>query len=199
MRNYAICLSCLFLLALTVQPGNVQAAEPTPPSSLTPPPQSPKQSKFFPSFNEDTGKAAESTPPPALMLPSSRQVQSENAQAAEQNLPDSATMQKNITAIQKSAARGDARSQFRMGLMYEFGIGVSENKKLAAIWYGKAAKQEHGRAQEMLSKLVQTERDIKQSEAGTNRPANKPMFFPKENENNNPGALPLNKTSPNHL
>src|SRR6266850_203956 len=43
---------------------------------------------------------------------------------------------------QKSAARGDAQSQYFLGLMYENGTGgMSKSEKDALIWYRKAADQ----------------------------------------------------------
>jgi TPR repeat protein len=201
MPKYAAILCCVFLLTVLTQAGNVQAAESKLPSSLTPPPQPQKTSNFFPTLPD---KATESKPPTQWMHPSSSQVQSGNTQTAEQvpsNLP---VIQNNLVAIQKSAERGDARSQFRLGLMYEFGIGVVENKKMAATWYGKAAKQEHGRAQEMLSKLAQTERDIRQNEAEFNKQTDTSTHFRKypntfKESKDNQGALPMTKTSPGHM
>lgn len=40
----------------------------------------------------------------------------------------------------KSAQAGDARSQFRLGIMYAKGLGVPRNKETAYYWYKKADK-----------------------------------------------------------
>ena len=198
MRNgcpaWAVCLCCLFLLSLTAQAGNIQAAQPAPPSPLPLPAKQAKPPKFFPALPD---KAAEPAPPAAKWIqPPSRQGQGENAQAGKQIMPDVPVIQNNLGTIQKSAEQGDAKAQFRLGLMYEFGIGVAENKKLAASWYSKAAKQEHGRAQEMLSKLAQTERELRKNEAEFNKPANKFML---QNEDAKPDDSSLMKTHPGHI
>jgi len=46
-----------------------------------------------------------------------------------------------------SAARGDARSQFNLGLMYANGQGVSQSYGEAAKWYRLSADQGHDKAQ----------------------------------------------------
>ena len=40
----------------------------------------------------------------------------------------------------KSAQAGDARSQFRLGILYAKGLGVPQNKETAYYWYKKADK-----------------------------------------------------------
>ena len=42
------------------------------------------------------------------------------------------------------AEQGDAQAQFNLGVMYDYGQGVSQNHREAVKWYRKAA--EHGRA-----------------------------------------------------
>lgn len=51
----------------------------------------------------------------------------------------------------KAAERGDADSQFALGLMYENGDGVPEDYAEAAKWYRKAAKQGDADAQHNLA------------------------------------------------
>ena len=50
----------------------------------------------------------------------------------------------------KAAEQGFPEAQFQLGEMYYFGIGVIENKRLAAEWYRKAAEQGHAIAQNNL-------------------------------------------------
>lgn len=45
------------------------------------------------------------------------------------------------------AETGDKESQFKIGSMYEFGIGTQKNQDKALEWYGKAAKQGHALAE----------------------------------------------------
>ena len=39
------------------------------------------------------------------------------------------------------AEQGDVFSQFVLGYMYEYGLGVSQNSKEAVKWYGESARQ----------------------------------------------------------
>jgi TPR repeat protein len=50
-------------------------------------------------------------------------------------------------------AKGDARSQYAMGVMAENGFGMPKNPKLAADWYLKAAKQGNTDAQYNLGAM----------------------------------------------
>jgi TPR repeat protein len=45
------------------------------------------------------------------------------------------------------ADQGNARAQFNLGLMYDEGRGVAQNKAEALKWYGLAANQGHAIAQ----------------------------------------------------
>ncbi|MBI3453859.1 MAG: sel1 repeat family protein [Rhodospirillales bacterium] len=51
------------------------------------------------------------------------------------------------------AERGDIRSQFNMGMMYERGFGVEKNEAEAARWYRRAAEQGYAFAQHSLGLL----------------------------------------------
>ena len=48
------------------------------------------------------------------------------------------------------AAQGDARAQFKLGVMYRHGEGVPKDVQEAVTWYRKAAEQGHVRAQNNL-------------------------------------------------
>jgi TonB family protein len=52
-----------------------------------------------------------------------------------------------IPELRKAAERGDAQSQYVLGLAYEFGKGVSVDPAQAVQWYRKAADQEYPGAQ----------------------------------------------------
>lgn len=49
--------------------------------------------------------------------------------------------------FRKAAEKGYDRAQFRLGLCYDYGIGVSENRTQAVYWYRKAAEKGYDRAQ----------------------------------------------------
>jgi TPR repeat protein len=53
-------------------------------------------------------------------------------------------------------------AQYSLGLIYELGLGVEQNKDIAVKWYKKAAKKNHREAQYRLGKLFDIEqtRDI---------------------------------------
>ena len=52
-------------------------------------------------------------------------------------------------------AKGDARSQYAMGVMAENGFGMPKNPRLAADWYLKAAKQGNTDAQYNLGAMYE--------------------------------------------
>lgn len=53
----------------------------------------------------------------------------------------------------KAAEQGNAEAQFRLGILYETGIGVDKNYSAAAKWYRKAAEQGHAQAQNNLGRM----------------------------------------------
>lgn len=57
-----------------------------------------------------------------------------------------------------AAEEGHADSQFNLGLMYEKGIGVSQDEREAVVWYQKAALQGHSYAQFNLAVLYENGR-----------------------------------------
>ncbi|HSR55349.1 MAG TPA: SPOR domain-containing protein [Alphaproteobacteria bacterium] len=59
---------------------------------------------------------------------------------------------------QPLAAKGDAASQFNLGLMYETGRGVKKDPAKALIWYRKAAKQGHARAKNNIRMIHTNDR-----------------------------------------
>lgn len=66
-----------------------------------------------------------------------------------------------------AAEEGHADSQFNLGLMYEQGIGVSQDEREAVVWYEKAALQGHSYAQFNLAVLYENGRgtDVNFAEA----------------------------------
>jgi|GEM_PF-3094115 TPR repeat protein len=57
--------------------------------------------------------------------------------------------------LQKSAKKGQADAQTKLGVMYEKGVGVTKNYKKAIEWYKKAAEQEFAEAQYNLGVIYQ--------------------------------------------
>jgi len=55
--------------------------------------------------------------------------------------------------VRKSAEEGDASAQYRLGLLYDGGVGVPQNYGQAKEWFEKAAKQGHVGAQADLGTL----------------------------------------------
>src|SRR5210317_344499 len=67
-------------------------------------------------------------------------------------LPQKAFAQRNKGAAafnlhQSKANQGVADAQFSLGLLYERGVGTSQDTKQAVNWYTKAAEQGHVEAQ----------------------------------------------------
>ena len=56
----------------------------------------------------------------------------------------------------KLAEQGNADAQYRLGRMYDEGIGVSQDYKQAVLWFAKAAEQGDTKAQNCLG-LMYTE------------------------------------------
>jgi uncharacterized protein len=55
--------------------------------------------------------------------------------------------------VRKSAEAGNASAQYRLGLLYDGGVGVPQNYRQAKEWFEKAAKQGHVGAQADLGTL----------------------------------------------
>ena len=53
------------------------------------------------------------------------------------------------------AEQGHARAQFMLGAMYEFGLGLPQNNKIAVKWYRLAAEQGNADAQHKLGLTYQ--------------------------------------------
>jgi hypothetical protein len=55
--------------------------------------------------------------------------------------------------VRKSAEAGNASAQYRLGLLYDGGVGVPQDYRQAKEWFEKAAKQGHVVAQADLGTL----------------------------------------------
>jgi len=58
-----------------------------------------------------------------------------------------------LETLMFEAQRGNSEVQYRIGVIYNIGLGVPQDYDLAAQWYLKAADQGHGGAQLKLSTL----------------------------------------------
>ena len=45
------------------------------------------------------------------------------------------------------ANQGNAKSQYKLGLMYELGMGIEKDLSQAFVWYQKSADQDYAKAQ----------------------------------------------------
>ena len=69
-----------------------------------------------------------------------------------------------ISEIQAAAEQGDRDAQFELGLIYQGGRGVPQDKEQAKQWFTQAAQKGHGRAQYALALLYREQgADISQS------------------------------------
>jgi TPR repeat protein len=64
--------------------------------------------------------------------------------------------------FQASATLGDAESQYFLGLMYDKGQGVAEDKAEAMTWYRKAADQGYAKAQSSMGDAYRTGKGVQQ-------------------------------------
>jgi TPR repeat protein len=65
----------------------------------------------------------------------------------------------------KAAEQGNADAQLDLGLLYEHGLGVSQNDIQAYMWYRRAAKQGNPNAQEQFGRMHTGYPGIKQDYA----------------------------------
>lgn len=58
-----------------------------------------------------------------------------------------------LDTLRQRAQGGDARAQFRLGVIYEEGLGVKASGRAAECWYRRAAMQQDADAQVALAVL----------------------------------------------
>ena len=68
-------------------------------------------------------------------------------------LDGSASQEIKFKACLKLAKKGDASSQFHLGVMYLYGEGVTQDYTEAVKWHKKAARQHHARSQNNLGSM----------------------------------------------
>jgi len=65
-----------------------------------------------------------------------------------------------INTLRANAELGDARSQAKLALAYQYGDGVTKDIKQAIYWYGKAAEKGDSPSQIMLASMYQSGKDV---------------------------------------
>ncbi|WP_410499081.1 transglycosylase SLT domain-containing protein [Chitinibacter sp. S2-10] len=60
----------------------------------------------------------------------------------------------------EQARHGNIEAQYRLGVLYAFGLGVPENRQAAASLFSTAAEQGHRQAQEMLDTILLKQRQL---------------------------------------
>ena len=73
-------------------------------------------------------------------------------------------MQDEIDAIRFAAEQGDAKAQSNLGLMYDQGLGVSQDYAEAVQWFRLAAEQGDARAQCQLGAMYATGKGVSQDQ-----------------------------------
>jgi TPR repeat protein len=68
--------------------------------------------------------------------------------------------------FEQSADDGNPDAHFMLGVLYHFGYGVERDTVTAKKYYERAAKQNHGSAQDNLDSLEAIEKFNSQSAAG---------------------------------
>lgn len=68
----------------------------------------------------------------------------------------------NIQKLRSDASQGDSVSQFRLGLAYDMGVGVTQDQQEAAKWYRASAEQGYAGAQNNLGSLYQAGEGVPQ-------------------------------------
>ena len=61
--------------------------------------------------------------------------------------------QREFNTLMSRSAKGNADDQYRLGEMYEKGVGTAPDIAMAYLWFNKAALQGHVRAKERLSSM----------------------------------------------
>jgi hypothetical protein len=70
-----------------------------------------------------------------------------------------------IATLEEKAAKGDAKAQIRLGILYANGQGVTKDYSQAALWYRKAAEQNDAGAQVLLGILYDDGKGVPQDSA----------------------------------
>jgi len=67
-----------------------------------------------------------------------------------------------VPELQKNAEQGDSNSEYKLGLVYDAGVGARQDLAKAAYWYQRAADQGHLAAQFNLGLMYASGRGVTQ-------------------------------------
>jgi TPR repeat protein len=67
-----------------------------------------------------------------------------------------------VPEIQKNAEHGDPNAEYKLGLVYDVGVGARQDLAKAALWYQRAADQGHVAAQFNLGLMYASGRGVPQ-------------------------------------
>jgi TPR repeat protein len=67
-----------------------------------------------------------------------------------------------VPELQKNAEQGDSNSEYKLGLVYDAGVGARQDLAKAAHWYQRAADQGHVAAQFNLGLMYASGRGVPQ-------------------------------------
>ncbi len=67
-----------------------------------------------------------------------------------------------VPAIERGAEQGDPNAQYKLGLIYDVGVGAPQDLAKAALWYRRAADQGHVAAQFNLGLMYASGRGVPQ-------------------------------------
>ena len=58
--------------------------------------------------------------------------------------------QNSFNTVHKSALKGHVEAQYKLALMFHYGHGVRQSAELARLWFTRASKKGHHKAQSVL-------------------------------------------------
>ena len=67
-----------------------------------------------------------------------------------------------VPELQKNAEQGDSNAEYKLGLVYDVGVGAQQDLAKAALWYQRAADQGHVAAQFNLGLMYASGRGVSQ-------------------------------------
>ena len=91
------------------------------------------------------------------------------AQLAEASKTAAKLLAKKLALLEAVAERGDAVTQFKLGLMFYLGTEIPKNQEAAAGWFEKASQQGHTEAPALLAGMFFSGEGVKKSFAETYR------------------------------
>jgi TPR repeat protein len=66
-----------------------------------------------------------------------------------------------LTKFMLLSSSQNADAEYYLGMMHQYGLGVAVNKKIALYWFGRAAKNKHAEAANMLRRRLPKDARLK--------------------------------------